>query len=51
MRELRELRYLWREPLRMSNARVVAELGAEPHTPLDQAVRATLTSLGCLPAA
>lgn len=50
LRELREMQYLWREPLRMSNARLVAELGAEPRTPLDQAVRATLASLGCLPA-
>ena len=48
MRELNEMRYLWREPLRMSNARLVGELGAEPHTPLDQAVRSTLASLGCL---
>ncbi|MCW5802240.1 MAG: NAD(P)H-binding protein [Deltaproteobacteria bacterium] len=50
LRELREMRYLWREPLRMSNARLVAELGAEPHTPIDDAVRETLRSLGCLPA-
>jgi len=49
MRELREMRYLWREPLHMTNDRLVAELGAEPHTPLDQAVRATLHALGCLP--
>jgi nucleoside-diphosphate-sugar epimerase len=42
MRELREMRYLWRTPLRMSNDRLVAELGAEPHTPIDEAVRATL---------
>jgi len=49
MRELREMRYLWREPLRMTNDRLVAELGAEPHTPLDEAIRATLHALGCLP--
>jgi nucleoside-diphosphate-sugar epimerase len=49
LRELREMRYLWRVPLRMSNARLVATLGAEPHTPLDQAVRTTLVDLGCLP--
>jgi nucleoside-diphosphate-sugar epimerase len=49
MRELREMRYLWREPLRMTNDRLVAELGAEPHTPLDEAVGATLRALGCLP--
>jgi nucleoside-diphosphate-sugar epimerase len=48
-RELREMRYLWREPVRMSNARLRALLGSEPHTPLDTAVRATLKGMGCLP--
>jgi nucleoside-diphosphate-sugar epimerase len=48
-REMREMRYLWREPLRMDNSRLVATLGAEPHTPLDVAVRETLSGLGCLP--
>lgn len=47
-RELREMRYLWRVPLRMDNARLVARLGAEPHTPLDEAVRATLAAQGSL---
>jgi nucleoside-diphosphate-sugar epimerase len=51
MRELKEMRYLWREPIRMGNDRLVAELGFEPQTPLDDAVRASLQSLGCLPAA
>jgi nucleoside-diphosphate-sugar epimerase len=49
LREVREMRYLWREPLRMSNARLVATLGAEPHTPLADAVRTSLRALGCLP--
>jgi nucleoside-diphosphate-sugar epimerase len=49
-RELREMRYLWRQPVRMSNARLLAVLGSEPHTPLDIAVRHTLEGLGCLPA-
>jgi nucleoside-diphosphate-sugar epimerase len=48
MRELREMRYLWRQPIRMTNDRLIAELGAEPHTPLDEAVRATLATNGCL---
>ncbi|WP_283194199.1 SDR family NAD(P)-dependent oxidoreductase [Rhizobium sp. AN80A] len=48
MRELKEMRYLWREPVRMSNDRLVAELGVEPRTPIDEAVKATLGSLGCL---
>jgi nucleoside-diphosphate-sugar epimerase len=47
-RELKEMRYLWREPVHMTNARLTGVLGAEPHTPLDQAVRATLAGLGCL---
>lgn len=49
-RELAEMRYLWREPLRMSNARLVEVLGAEPRTPIDVAVAQTLVSLGCLEA-
>ena len=47
-REMREMRYLWREPIRMDNAKLVATLGAEPHTPLDTAVRDSLIGLGCL---
>lgn len=49
-RELAEMRYLWREPLRMSNARLVEVLGAEPQTPIDVAIAQTLASLGCLDA-
>lgn len=45
MRELIEMRYLWREPLRLDNARLVAVLGSEPHTPLDEAVRETLRAM------
>jgi nucleoside-diphosphate-sugar epimerase len=48
-RGLREMRYLWQVPVRMTNARLVAKLGREPHTPLDEAVRATLAGLKCLP--
>ena len=48
-REMREMRYLWRTPIRMSNRRLVNVLGEEPHTPLGDAVRATLIGLGCLP--
>jgi nucleoside-diphosphate-sugar epimerase len=49
-REMREMRYLWREPVRMDNARLIAALGQEPHTPLDEAVEATLVGLGCIAA-
>ena len=51
LRELLEMRYLWREPLRLDNGKLTAFLGQEPHTPLDEAVRATLSGLGCLLAA
>ena len=47
-REMLEMRYLWRAPLRLDNRRLVGVLGAEPHTPLDVAVRKTLAGLGCL---
>jgi nucleoside-diphosphate-sugar epimerase len=49
LRELCEMRYLWRQPVRLDNARLVDVLGAEPHTPLDVAVERTLAGLGCLP--
>jgi nucleoside-diphosphate-sugar epimerase len=50
LREMREMRYLWQQPVRMDNARLVAALGKEPHTPLEIAVEASLRGLGCLPA-
>lgn len=50
LREMREMRYLWQTPLSMDNARLLAVLGREPHTPLDEAVRATLAGMGNLQA-
>jgi nucleoside-diphosphate-sugar epimerase len=47
LRELSEMRYLWRVPVRMNNERLVAFLGDEPSTPIDEAVRATIIDLGC----
>jgi nucleoside-diphosphate-sugar epimerase len=47
-RELWEMRYLWATPVRMSNGKLRAFLGFEPHTPLDTAIRETLISLKCL---
>ena len=44
------MRYLWQEPLRMPNDRLVAAIGAEPWTPIDEAVRASLVDLGCVAA-
>ncbi len=49
-REILEMRYLWRRPLRLDNRKLVSLLGAEPRTPLDRAVAHTLDALGCLPA-
>ncbi|WP_207796548.1 NAD(P)H-binding protein [Sphingomonas oleivorans] len=48
MREMREIRRFWRSPMRLDNSRMVALLGAEPHTPLDIAIRDTLAGMGCL---
>lgn len=49
LRELMELRYLWQQPVRMDNTKLVSLLGREPVTPLEQAVEETLRGLGCLP--
>ena len=49
MRELIEMRYLWEVPLRIDKRKLVARLGEEPNTPLDEAVRRTLAAMGCLP--
>ena len=46
-RELMEMRYLWQQPVRLNNTRLVTTLGAEPHTPLAQAVGTTLAAMGC----
>ena len=47
-REVREMRYLWRQPLQLDNRKLVGLLGAEPHIDLDVAVRDTLQGMGCL---
>jgi hypothetical protein len=47
-REVLEMRYLWRRPLRLDNRRLEMQLGAEPHTPLDAALRQSLIRVGCL---
>jgi nucleoside-diphosphate-sugar epimerase len=47
-REVVEIEPYWRHPVRLDNRRLVALLGQEPRTPLDAAVRATLSALGCL---
>ena len=50
-REMREMRYLWRTPVQMDNAKLIAVLGHEPHTPLDEAVEAALIGMGSIPQA
>ena len=47
-REMAEMKYLWDVPVRLDNAKLVSALGEEPHTPLDEALRATLQGMDCL---
>lgn len=48
VREMLEMRYLWENEVLPDNAKLVAALGAEPHTPLDLALRVALGGQGCL---
>lgn len=43
--EMLEMRCRWREPVRMDDARLIAALGQEPHTPLGQADKPALVGL------
>jgi nucleoside-diphosphate-sugar epimerase len=45
-REMREMRYLWHTPLRLTNARMRELLGEEPHTPWNEAVSTALQGIG-----
>lgn len=47
-RELKEMRYLWKIPHQLDNTKLVALLGAEPQTPIDQAVKESLKGLKCI---
>jgi nucleoside-diphosphate-sugar epimerase len=40
--EMLEMRYLWRVPLQLNNEKLRALIGAEPHTPIEIALTATL---------
>jgi nucleoside-diphosphate-sugar epimerase len=51
MHELWEMHYLWHVPIKLDNSKLLLLLGEEPHTPAEEAVRASLIGLGCLPAA
>ncbi|MFZ3004995.1 MAG: NAD-dependent epimerase/dehydratase family protein [Phenylobacterium sp.] len=50
LRELAEMRYLWDNTVLLDNAKLVKTLGAEPHTPLETALKTALQGQGCLPA-
>ena len=47
-REATELHYLWQQPIRLNNQKLVSFLGSEPHTDLDVAITRTLRMLGCM---
>jgi nucleoside-diphosphate-sugar epimerase len=49
LREMIEMRYLWQEPIRLDNRKLLSVIQTEPHTPLHQAVFTSLVGLGCLP--
>jgi nucleoside-diphosphate-sugar epimerase len=40
--EMLEMRYLWQVPLQLNNEKLRALIGAEPHTPIETALAATL---------
>lgn len=48
LREMMEMRYLWKMPVELVNGRLIAVLGHEPHTDWDTAVEAALAGAGCL---
>jgi nucleoside-diphosphate-sugar epimerase len=48
-REMLEMRYLWETPVLLDNTRLVARLGVEPHTPIEEALRLALAGLNALP--
>jgi nucleoside-diphosphate-sugar epimerase len=48
LREVREMRYLWRNPHRLDNTELVKLLGEEPRTPIVAAVKQTLRDIKCL---
>ncbi|MEH6410236.1 MAG: NAD-dependent epimerase/dehydratase family protein [Hyphomonas sp.] len=47
-REMAEMQYLWKVPVRLDNTKLVERLGSEPHTPMDEALRMTLEGIQCL---
>ena len=51
LREMQEVRYLWRREVLLDGGKLAARLGAEPRTPLAEALRAALDGQGSLPQA
>ncbi|MDE1173709.1 MAG: SDR family NAD(P)-dependent oxidoreductase [Parvibaculaceae bacterium] len=47
-REVIEMRYLWKVPIRLDNRKLVAFLGVEPHTDTDRAIRSALQGVADL---
>ncbi len=47
-REMIEMRYLWQQPVRLDNSKIVKMLDREPHTPFNAAVKATLKAMSSL---
>jgi hypothetical protein len=45
-----EMRYLWRTPHSLANAKLRALIGQEPHTPFAEAVRGALSDVGVIAA-
>lgn len=48
MASLAETRYVWNTPHALDNSRLLALIGTEPHTPLEQAARQALADLGLI---
>lgn len=46
---VKDIEPYWRHPVRLDNRRLLELLGTEPRTPLDTAIRETLSGMGCLP--
>lgn len=47
-KEAMEIEPVWKHPMRLDNRRLLALLGVELQTPLDQAIATILTDMGCL---
>jgi nucleoside-diphosphate-sugar epimerase len=48
LREVRKMRYLWKSQVQLDDRKLVAFLGEKPYTPIEDAVRTTLTGIGCM---